>query len=265
MSSEELVVAKIGGSIIERSDELYQFLQSFARLSQRKILVHGGGSKATAIAERMGIEVLMVEGRRITDENMLDVVVMVYGGLINKAIVSRLQAAGCNALGLTGADGNVIPAHKREIRDIDYGYVGDIKKVNIEPIVQLLSDGFTPILAPLTHDQHGNMLNTNADTIASQVAGNLSRLFRTQMCYCFEKSGVLTSMQNDQSVISRLPYDDYRELKENGTISVGMIPKLETGYEALRLGANSVHICHANDFKDVVGKSMELPGTQLIL
>lgn len=262
---EPLIIAKIGGSIVEKDTLFQKFLQDFASLHQKKILVHGGGRSATELAKSLGIEVRMVDGRRITDKEMLRVVTMVYGGLINKNVVSTLQAYHCNAIGLTGADANIIPAYKREVKDIDYGYVGDFDAVNQEYLLRFLEMGLTPVLAPLTHDQQGNMLNTNADTITSMVSIALAEHYETHLYYCFEKSGVLERIEDENSILAELSHGKYDLLKKNGQIASGMLPKLDNGYQALRNGAKSVVICHAGDLKRLQSDESEPFGTRLIL
>lgn len=247
---EKLTIIKVGGKVVEEDASLKQLLEDFSNLPGKKILVHGGGRSATAMAAKLGVETKMVNGRRITDLEMLKVVTMVYGGLVNKNIVAGLQANKCNAIGLTGADMNVIQAVKRPVVDIDYGYAGDVTGVNGEGLKNLLEQGVTPVMAPLTHNQEGMMLNTNADTIASEVAIALSEYFETQLVFCFEKNGVLEDADNDDSVIPVLTPDNYKGYKEAEVITDGMIPKLDNGFAALEKGVNTIRIVNAKTFID---------------
>lgn len=245
-----LNVIKIGGEVIDKTDLLNQFLNDFSKLEGKKILIHGGGKKATEISRLLGIETKLVDGRRITDEKSLEVAVMVYGGLINKKIISKLQSLSCNAIGLTGADGNTILADKRPVKEIDYGWVGDIKKVNTEQIDSLLSNNITPVFAALTHDGQGNMLNTNADTIASAIATAMAGKHNVRLIYCFDKQGVLEDINDENSLIKKINAAQYEELKNKKIISVGMIPKLDTGFSALKKGVKEVRITHCNDISN---------------
>ncbi len=229
---KSLKVIKIGGKVIDDEQKLNSFLKDFASIKGPKILVHGGGSNATKIGERLGIEAKMIDGRRITDADTLEVITMVYGGLINKKIVSKLQSLGINAVGLTGADLNIIPARKRNPEPIDFGWVGDVETVHTAWLSQFLDSGVVPVLAPLTHDQQGQMLNTNADTIASSVVAALSNDFETELLYCFEQPGVM----NNGKLITVMNLLLYRYLKDGGIITDGMIPKLDLGFSALKKG-----------------------------
>lgn len=260
-----LNLIKIGGNIIDDETKLQAFLADFARLTGPKILVHGGGKIATEVARGLGIEAQMVEGRRITDAAMLRVVTMVYGGLVNKNIVAKLQALGTQALGLTGADANIIPARKRPVKAIDYGFVGDIAEGAIQTgnLRGFLDLGLTPVLAPLTHDGEGNLLNTNADTIASAVAVALSAAYRVRLTYCFEKKGVLADIADEDSVIHRIDPPTYQALKADGTIVQGMIPKLDNAFAAIGAGVESVYICHADQVLAIL-ENQQQAGTQLI-
>src|SRR5690606_3958973 len=224
-----LNIIKIGGNVIDDEEQLQSFLEKFAALQGKKILVHGGGKIATRVASGLGIEAKMVNGRRITDEAMLDVVTMVYAGLTNKKVVSSLQKFGCDAVGLSGADGNTINAVKRPVKEIDYGYVGDIlvDSVNLLSIKKFLEAGFTPVFSAITHNGLGQLLNTNADTIASALAVSLSKIFETRLIYCFEKNGVLRDIEDPNSVIKSIHADEFQQLVDSGTIYEGMIPKLE--------------------------------------
>ncbi len=246
-----IIVLKVGGNVLSDELALAALLDAFVSLKGSKILVHGGGKKATEIAGQMGIETTMVDGRRITDEAMLDIVTMVYGGLMNKKVVANLQARGQNALGLTGADLNLILAHKREVKTIDYGWAGDIDQVQVDKILPLIRAGVSPVLAPLTHDGHGQLLNTNADTIASSVAVALSQHEEVTLIYSFEKAGVLTDPDNDDSVIPMITPASYLELKQQGIVSGGMIPKLDNAFDALHAGVQEVIICQATAVADL--------------
>ena len=239
---DKLAVIKIGGNVIEDLDALQSFLTDFAQIQSTKILVHGGGKKATAMANQMGIPVQMIEGRRITDAKNLDVITMLYGGKINKNIVAQLQNLGCNALGLSGADGNAIQAVKRPVKTIDYGYVGDVVGVNTELFQILLKTGYTPVCCAITHDQKGQLLNTNADTIAATLAQSLSQYFEVFLGYCFEKQGVLENIDNDSSVIETITPKKYKSLKAEQVIHSGMIPKIDNCFNALKNGVSSVKI-----------------------
>lgn len=239
---EKLTVIKVGGKIVEEADTLNQLLTDFSRVEGYKVLVHGGGRSATKMAARLGIESQMVNGRRITDAETLKVVTMVYGGLVNKNIVAGLQARGVNAVGLTGADMNVILSVKRPVKDIDYGFVGDVKQVNAEALVSLISHGVVPVMAPLTHDGEGNMLNTNADTIAGETAKALAEAFDVTLVYCFEKKGVLRDENDEDSVIPVITPELFREYVAQGVIQGGMIPKLENSFSAVEAGVSQVVI-----------------------
>lgn len=249
-TKESLYVIKIGGNVIDNSENLYHFLKDFEKLDGFKILVHGGGKVATQVAEDLGIEARLVDGRRITDIETLRVVTMVYGGLINKNIVAQLQRFGNNAIGLTGADGNFIRAKKRPVKTIDYGFVGDIDENSINPdnISRLMEAGFTPVFCAITHDGEGQLLNTNADTIASALAVNLSSLYETTLIYCFEKRGVLQDIDDDDSLIREINPGHYEELKTQRIIHSGMLPKLDNAFTAIACGVQAV----------IIGKSDEL-------
>lgn len=247
--NKSLYIIKIGGNVIDNSENLYHFLKDFEGLDGFKILVHGGGKVATQIAEELGIEAKMVDGRRITDIETLRVVTMVYGGLINKNIVAQLQRFGNNAIGLTGADGNFIRAKKRPVKTIDYGFVGDIDKDSINPenISRLMQAGFTPVFCALTHDGEGQLLNTNADTIASALAVSLSSLYKTTLIYCFEKKGVLQDINDDESLIREIDPAHYEELKAQHIIHSGMLPKLDNAFTAIACGVKAVIIGKSDD------------------
>lgn len=243
---EKLTLIKVGGKIVEEEATLQALLSDFAAIEGRKVLVHGGGRSATKLAARLGIESQMVNGRRITDAETLKIVTMVYGGLVNKNIVARLQACGVNALGLTGADMDVIRSVKRPVKDVDYGFVGDVKRVDATLLGDLIAKGVVPVMAPLTHDGCGNMLNTNADTIAGETAKALARLFDVTLVYCFEKRGVLRDENDDNSVIPQITRADFEQLVADGVVQGGMIPKLENAFEALRAGVLQVIITQAS-------------------
>jgi acetylglutamate kinase len=242
MGKEKLSIIKIGGNIIENETSLNEFLKLFSNLKGNKILVHGGGKRATHIASKLGIKSKMIDGRRITDAETLEVITMVYGGLVNKNIVAKLQANNTNAIGLTGADINSIQSNKRPIKEIDYGFVGDIKKVAHNSIDKLIKADFTPIFCAITHDGNGQLLNTNADTITSQVAVGMSDIYETSIYYCFELNGVLQDFNDKNSVIKHINSETYKELLNKGIISDGMIPKLDNCFDALQNGVNKVHI-----------------------
>ena len=255
---EPLTIIKVGGKIVEEKETLDKLLTDFSAIPGHRILVHGGGRSATALASRLGIETKMVDGRRITDKDMLEVVTMVYGGLVNKNIVAGLQARGMNAIGLTGADGNTMLSDKRPVKDIDYGFVGDVKAVNVEFISSLLDSGITPVLAPLTHDGKGQMLNTNADTIAGETAKAMASKYDVTLIFCFEKPGVLLHEDDDNSVIPHITHNDFSLLVENGTISGGMIPKIQNAFKALQAGVTSVLITKASALDTLTGTTITL-------
>ena len=240
---EKLTIVKVGGAVVEDELQLSQLLKDFGAIEGRKVLVHGGGRKATKMAERLGIETKMVNGRRITDAAMLEVVTMVYGGLVNKYLVAQLQANGINALGLTGADANVILSHKRPLKDgIDYGFVGDVDYVAHQTLAHLIEAGITPVMAPLTHDAEGHILNTNADTIASETAKALANIYNVTLIFSFEKKGVLSNPDDDDSVIPVITKEDFERYKADGTISGGMLPKIKNALRAVEAGVSRVII-----------------------
>lgn len=243
---KNLIVIKVGGKIVEEPESLAQLLADFSHLEGHKVLVHGGGRSATKLSEKLGIESKMVDGRRITDKETLDVVTMVYGGLVNKNIVAGLQAHGVNALGLTGADMNIIESVKRPVTQIDYGFVGDVKKVNARILSSVIEQDIVPVLAPLTHDKMGSMLNTNADTIAAEVAKALSEYYTVTLVYCFEKKGVLHDETDNNSVIPRVTPALFKLYVEQKIIQGGMIPKLENAFQAIHSGVKQVIITHAS-------------------
>ena len=240
---EKLTIVKVGGAVVEDDAQLEQLLKDFSAIEGRKVLVHGGGRRATQVAAKLGIETQMVGGRRITDADMLEVVTMVYGGLVNKNLVARLQANGVNALGLTGADADVIRSHKRPLKDgVDYGFVGDVDDVAHQTLGHLIEAGITPVMAPLTHDGEGHILNTNADTIASETAKGLAKDYDVTLIFSFEKKGVLSNPDDDESVIPVITRDDFERYKADGTISGGMLPKIENALKAVDAGVGRVII-----------------------
>ena len=240
---QKLTIVKVGGAVVEDETQLTQLLKDFSAINGRKVLIHGGGRRATQVAASLGIESKMVGGRRITDADMLSVVTMVYGGLVNKNLVARLQANGVNALGLTGADIDVIRSHKRPLKDgIDFGFVGDVDKADGQMLSRLIEAGITPVMAPLTHDGQGNILNTNADTIASETAKALAPFYDVTLIYSFEKKGVLSNPDDDNSVIPTITRADFERYKADGTISGGMLPKIENALSAIDKGVNRVII-----------------------
>ncbi len=252
----KLTLVKVGGAIVENADSLSSLLDKFASIEGHKVLVHGGGRSATRIAERLGLPQQMVAGRRVTDADTLRVVTMVYAGLVNKNIVAQLQARGINALGLTGADMNVISSHRRppkqvrmddgSTQTVDYGFVGDIDQVNADLLAELIAKGVVPVMCPIGHDTQGNLLNTNADTIAAEVAKALARNFEVTLVYCFEKRGVLRDADDDDSVISCITQAEFPVLVEQGIVSGGMLPKLENAFDAIRAGVQEVVITRAD-------------------
>ncbi|HEY4154925.1 MAG TPA: acetylglutamate kinase [Puia sp.] len=253
---EDLYVIKIGGNIIDDESILESFLKKFAVIPGKKILVHGGGKLATRMAEKMGIPQQLVNGRRVTDAETLKIVTMVYAGYINKKIVARLQSLDCHAAGICGADGNSILAHKRIPSGTDYGFAGDIDSVNAAWLGSLLNQGLTVVMAPVTHDGKNQLLNTNADSIAQEIAKAMSRSFRVQLLYSFEKAGVLLNVEDENSVIHSLTPAYYQELKESKKIFAGMIPKLDNAFAAIRNGVNKVIIGKGEDLGNLLnGKS----------
>lgn len=253
---KKLTVIKVGGKIVEEEDTLQQLLKNFSAIEGPKVLVHGGGRSATKLAAQLGIESTMIDGRRVTDADMLRVVTMVYGGLVNKNIVARLQACGINALGLTGADMNVILSHRRKPKNVrladgteqmvDFGYVGDVDSADGERLAKIIEQGITPVMAPLTHDGKGSLLNTNADTIAGTTAKALAPFFDVTLIYTFEHAGVLRNADDESSVIPHIDSCSFEQYKADGTISGGMIPKIENALEAIAAGVRRVIITHAN-------------------
>ena len=256
----KLTIVKIGGNIINDSNTLLSFLKDFSKIKGLKILVHGGGRKATEMANKLGLEPKMVDGRRITDEANLEVVTMIYAGLLNKNIVARLQESNCNAIGLTGADANLILSHKRVVKDVDYGFAGDVDTVNSSVIKILVDNYLTPVFCAITHDKKGQLLNTNADTIASEIASAMSGVFEVELIYCFEKKGVLADTNDDDSVIERIDSRSYLQLKQKGIIAEGMLPKIDNCFYALENGVAKVVI----GLPEII-KNKHLKQTTLIL
>lgn len=250
---EKLYVIKIGGNVIDNSENLYYFLQDFASLEGKKILIHGGGKIATELSRTLGIEAKMIDGRRVTDIDTLRVVTMVYAGLINKNIVAQLQKGNCNAIGLTGADANLIRASKRPVKEIDYGYVGDLHATSVasNKLSALIEEGLIPVFAPITHDGDGQLLNTNADTIASGIAVALSEIYDVSLVYCFEKKGVLRDVDDETSVIRQISSSDFDGLKEDNIIAGGMLPKLQNAFAAINTGVSEVYIGKADELKEI--------------
>jgi acetylglutamate kinase len=254
---EDLIIIKIGGNVIDDEEKLSSFLSDFASVEGDKILVHGGGKLATQLAAKLGVEQRLIDGRRITDAETLKIVTMVYAGLINKNIVAQLQSHGCNAIGITGADGNIIQSHKRTNasplgeRGIDYGFAGDVDEVNTELLQDLLRNA-SIVLAPITHDKKGQLLNTNADTIAQEVAKGMSKLYDVTLIYSFEKSGVLQNTADDNSLIKRIDKKNYEELKQQSVIFAGMIPKLDNAFAALDNGVKNVIIGKAEQLHQLI-------------
>ncbi|WP_412466362.1 acetylglutamate kinase [Pedobacter sp. KLB.chiD] len=260
---KQLTIIKIGGNVIDHSENLHRFLLDFTALPGDKILVHGGGKIATELGESLGIEAKMVDGRRITDIETLRIVTMVYAGLINKNMVAQLQAKGSNAIGLTGADGNIIKAKKRPVKDIDYGFVGDLDENSVASVTldSLLKAGLVPVLCAITHDGETQLLNTNADTIASSVAVAMSALYETRLVYCFEKKGVLKDVNDDGSVVREIKAVDFENLKADGTVAGGMIPKLHNAFEAIKKGVSAVYIGKADELAELASGAF---GTKML-
>ena len=250
INKQQLTVVKIGGDIVDNEAFLTSFYTQIKAISGPMILIHGGGNRASSLQEQLGHVPIKVDGRRVTDQATLEVVTMVYAGLLNKKLVAGLQAKGKNAIGLSGADGDAVRAHKREVSTVDYGFVGDIDRVNVSFINDLLSDGKVPVFSAITHDGNGQLLNTNADTLAAKIAVAMSSLYNVQLFYCFTKSGVLTDVNNDESIVTRIDKGLYKEMKIAGQIFEGMIPKLDTAFEALDQGVMSVHLGKVNILSD---------------
>ena len=256
---DKLSVVKIGGNVIENRRALAAFLNDFVALEGSKIIVHGGGKEATLMAQQLGIPVQMIDGRRVTDAATLDLITMVYGGKINKTIVAQLQALGCNALGFTGADGNSITALKRSPQPVDFGFVGDVSKVETALLKVLFQQGITPVFCAITHDGAGQLLNTNADTVAASLAKALATDFEVQLMYCFEKKGVLENVEDDASVLPKINAELYEKLKRENKIHSGMLPKLHNCFDALQQGVKHVFIGDAEMIR------LQAPYTQIEL
>lgn len=254
---ESLFILKIGGKVIDEEVKLREALEAFLAQEGHKILIHGGGKKATEVSQRLGIPAQMVNGRRITDTAALEVVTMVYAGLSNKIIVSMLQSMNCNAIGMSGADANAILAHKRVVEDIDYGFAGDIDAVNVSAVQTLLEGNLTPVFCAITHDGKGQLLNTNADTIATQLAIAMSEKYKVSLNFCFEKPGVLMDPNDDRSVIPQINVDSYQKYKSEGVISDGMIPKLDNAFDALARGVSEVRIADVAGILEGKGTLLE--------
>ncbi len=255
-----ITVVKIGGNVIDDPEALTDFIGKFVRLEGPKILVHGGGKEATRLSKALGIETVMIEGRRVTDRETIDVVTMTYAGLINKRIVAMIQAKGCNAIGFSGADGNLMPAAMRPKQPIDYGFVGDISpnEVNTELLKTLIETGITPVMCAICHDGNGSLLNCNADSVASAMAIGASRIATTKLIYCFEKAGVLADVDDDNSVIPLITPDNFDTLKEEGVIAKGMIPKLQNALQSAKQGVSEVRICNATSLLSPSGTTITL-------
>lgn len=249
---QEIIIIKIGGNSIDDIHALSNFLEDFSNITLPKILIHGGGKMATELAQKLNIETKQIDGRRITDEATLDVVTMVYAGLINKKIVAQLQKNNCNALGLTGADANSILAHKRNNHKIDFGFVGDIDAINVEFIQSILEKNITPVFAPITHDGNGILLNTNADTIASEMAIAFSKMYKVTFVYCFDKKGLLLDINNNESVIQHIKTSEIEQLKQKQIITQGMLPKIDNIIHALKNGVEKVILCNVQDVLSIL-------------
>lgn len=244
-----LFVIKIGGNVIDDEKTLHSFLKDFSSIKEKKILVHGGGKIASAIGDKLGIQSKYIDGRRITNDETIDLVTMVYGGLVNKKIVAALQSLQCNAIGLSGADSNVLPAKKRPVKAIDYGWVGDVNEASIKASAwQLFIDNnLVPVVAPLTHDKEGHILNTNADTMAAVLSIALSKLYNVELIYCFEKNGVLTNVDDEASLISELNAQTYNQLKEDKKLFAGILPKIDNAFDAVNSGVHKVIIGNSDN------------------
>ncbi len=254
---EELLVIKIGGNVIDQEELLLKFLDSLSLIPAPFILVHGGGKVASQVSQKLDITPQVIEGRRLTDKDTLNVVTMVYGGLINKNLVAKLQARDVSALGLSGADGNLIRAKRRPIGEVDYGFVGDVVEINTSFLTTLLQAGYCPVVCPLTHDGQGQLFNTNADTIASSLATALASQFRVKLIYCFELPGILRDPKDPSSLLSEVTPTSYSRLKQEKIISGGMIPKVDNCFAAIAQGVESVHICHAKKLSSLLSGEKE--------
>ncbi|MEO6837999.1 MAG: acetylglutamate kinase [Ginsengibacter sp.] len=254
-NKEKLFIIKIGGNVIDDPDQLDSFLNDVAKIESKKILVHGGGKIATAIGEKLGIQSKYIDGRRITDDETIDLVSMVYGGLVNKKIVAKLQSMHCNAIGVTGADANLLPAIKRPVNDIDFGWVGDVnaENINAETWKLFLENGLIPVASPLTHDNKGHILNTNADTIATVLSVSLSKYYEVTLIFCFEKNGVLLDVNDENSAISKLTYNDYLSLKKSNKLFAGILPKIDNAFDAINKGVAEVIIGNSIQLTSLIG------------
>jgi len=256
ITGSKLFVIKIGGNVIDNQKALESFLKDFAAIKEKKILIHGGGKIATNLGEKLGIQSNYINGRRITDDATIDLVTMVYGGLVNKKIVAQLQSYHCNAIGLTGADGNIIPAKKRPVKDVDFGWVGDVEseKLNTESVKLLLESAFIPVFAPLTHDEQGHILNTNADTVASSLAISLSKYYDVRLIYCFEKKGILENVDDNHSVINLINKQTYNQLLIENKLFAGILPKIDNAFAAIDAGVKEVLVGDAKDLLQNTGE-----------
>lgn len=247
---QKLKIIKIGGKVINNKDALSSFLSDFSKIKEAKILVHGGGNKASEMANNLGLKPKIIEGRRVTDEANLEIVTMVYAGLINKNITAQLQQNNCNAIGLSGADANTILAHKRIVKHVDYGFAGDVDAVNSDIIKVFIDNKLTPVFCAITHDKNGQLLNTNADTIAAEIAKAMSKEFEVELIYCFEKLGVLADVKNDDTLIEKIDFISLSFLKKANIIADGMLPKLDNCFDALQNGVTKVIIGKPEVIKD---------------
>ncbi len=256
---QNLTIIKVGGKVAENENSLNKLLIDFSCMKGLKVLIHGGGNIATELADKLGLKVEMVNGRRITDSEMLKIVTMVYGGLVNKNIVSGLQKHKCNAVGLSGADMNIISAKKRPVKEVDYGFVGDIEKVNGNALKLLIDSGYVPVIAPLSSCVNGQMLNTNADDVTNAIARELSKYYRIKLVFCFDKKGVMLDQNDESTVIEKMDKNNFTDLVNKNIINAGMIPKLENGFKSLESGVEKVFITDVDSF------ACELPGgTELV-
>lgn len=256
--SQVISIIKIGGNVIDDEQALHSFLVKFHSISGPKILVHGGGKLASRMADRLGIETRMVDGRRITDDQTIDIVTMTYAGLVNKHIVAQLTALGCTAMGMCGADGNAIPAHLRPKQPIDFGWVGDVNpaELNTTLISTLLNAGVTPVFCAITHDGEGHLLNTNADSVATALAQACSGMGRTRLVFCLEKNGVLLDIDDPSSLISHINAESFERLRAEGVINKGMLPKIEGALKAVQGGVGEVVIKHADNLLLPIGTTI---------
>lgn len=253
-NKEKLFIIKIGGNVIDNEANLDSFLDDFSKIQSKKILVHGGGKIATGIGDKLNIQSKYIDGRRITDDETIDLVTMVYAGLVNKKIVAKLQSMQCNAIGITGADANLLPAKKRPVKEIDFGWVGDVSAENINSNTWklFLENGLAPVTAPLTHDNKGHMLNTNADTIASVIAVSLSAIYEVNLVFCFEKNGVLLDVNDEDSVVQQLNHEKYKLLKESNKLFAGILPKIDNSFDAINKGVNEVIIGNSSQLTSLI-------------